>query len=78
MKRFSQCLYTALLSCLLLFTTGCHPVGDKSMSITVIYGATVVLSVIVLTVYCGLIRTKNLWFLLLFSSTDCFLAPAKL
>ena len=68
MKRLTQYFYTALLLCLLFCTAGCHPVGDKSMSITAIYGATVVLSAIVLLVYCRLIRTKNLWFLLLFSS----------
>lgn len=51
-----------------LILSGCGPVGSKAGSITWIYGAAVVLSLLLLAGYCLCIRRRDLWALLLFSS----------
>ena len=48
--------------------SGCGPIGDKSTSMAVIYGATAVLAALLLLGYCTLVHKRQLWFLLLFSS----------
>jgi len=68
MKHIREIVSILLLLCVSVNLSGCHGVGDKSMSITTIYGATVVLSLLVLIAYFALIRKKNLWYCLLFSS----------
>lgn len=50
------------------FISGCGKVGEKSMSMTVMYVITVLLSVILLFSYCMMIHKKEPWFLVLFSS----------
>lgn len=52
----------------LLLLSGCHAIGDKACSLSVIYGITVLLSLFILTGYFLIVRKKNAWFLLLFSS----------
>lgn len=56
---------------LLLFIvslSGCSAIGDKSASLTVIYAATAVLSLLLLIGCCLLVRRNKAWFVLLFSS----------
>jgi len=48
--------------------SGCHAVGDKAASLSVVYGAAAVLSLLLLIGCCVLVRKKKLWFVLLFSS----------
>ena len=51
-----------------LLFSGCNSIGDKSTSMSVIYAVTVFLSLILLVGYCVLVRQKDKWFYLLFSS----------
>jgi len=56
---------------LLLALSGCTGVGDKTASISVIYAAVAVLSLVMLVGYCAVFRKtlkNNVWFVLLFSS----------
>lgn len=56
---------------LLLMTTGlsgCHAVGEKAASLSIIYGAAAVLSLLLLIGCLFLVRKKKTWFVLLFSS----------
>ena len=56
---------------LLLTTTilsGCNAVGDKVESLSIIYGATTALSLLLLIGCIFLVRKKKTWFVLLFSS----------
>jgi len=64
-KRFGGTVASAGMLCAL---SGCGVIGDKSTSMSVIYGATVVLSVLLLVGYCRMVRRREVWFLLLFSS----------
>ncbi len=56
----------------LLFTiiglTGCNTIGDKNASLSIIYGASAVLSLLLLIGCCLVVRKKRQWFILLFSS----------
>ncbi len=65
MKKYG--VYLPLLTAM-YFLTGCSTIGNKSTSMSVIYGVTSVLSFILLIGYCGLLKKKDPWFLLLFSS----------
>ncbi|MBQ9954483.1 MAG: hypothetical protein IJO87_03525 [Eggerthellaceae bacterium] len=56
----------ALLAPLCL--TGCTAIGDKTASLSIIYAATAVLSLVMLVCYLKLARSKDRWFVLLFSS----------
>lgn len=56
-----------LLPFLLLFS-GCHAVGDKATSMSVIYGVTSFFSLALLAGYFALIKKKDLWFYILFCS----------
>jgi len=55
-----------LLAAMLL--AGCGHIGDKAASISVIYGAAAVLSLLLLAGYCALAKKRSLWYLLLFAS----------
>lgn len=58
-----------ILFILMLFSlAGCDRIGSKSISISTIYGAITVISLLLLVTYCVIIHKKELWFLLLFSS----------
>ena len=55
--------------CILLFSLcGCNMIGEKSMSLSVIYVAITTLSLALLGSYCSLAKNKDPWFLLLFSA----------
>lgn len=47
---------------------GCGMVGQKAASMSEAYGAAAVLSLIMLIAYCAVVRKKEVWFLLLFTS----------
>lgn len=51
---------------ILLLLSGCTTTNDKAASVSVIYGACAILSLILLVIYCYAIRQKEAWFLLLF------------
>ena len=53
---------------LLFILSGCSAIGDKSMSMSVIYIATTILSFLLLISYTCYSNKKNVWFLLLFTS----------
>lgn len=57
-----------LIMFLALGLSGCDAVGDKSASLTVIYFAAAVLSLLLLIGCCMLVRKNKGWFVLLFSS----------
>ena len=57
-----------LLLFLILNLSGCSSVGEKDASLTIIYSATAVLSLLLLIGCCLLVRKKKMWFVLLFSS----------
>ena len=48
--------------------SGCNAVGNKSASLTAIYGTAAVLSLLLLVGCCRLVRQNRVWFVLLFSS----------
>jgi len=58
------------LSLIVMFIlSGCATIGDKSASMSIIYGATALLALLLLIGYCCLMQKKDIWFLLLFSAT---------
>ena len=59
-----------LLICamLLLWLTGCSAIGEKTATVSVIYGVMMVMSLLLLLGYCSLMREKDGWFVLLFLS----------
>lgn len=60
--------FIAVFFVILLFLSGCTPIGDKTMNISAIYGAMSVISLLLLLLYRFLIRNRSPWFYLLFSS----------
>ena len=60
--------YTSISLFLTTCLSGCSSVGDKSTSMTIIYGAAAVLSLVLLIGCCLSVRKKRAWFILLFSS----------
>ena len=44
------------------------PIGEKTASISILYGFTAVISLFLLVAYCLIVINKDKWFLLLFSS----------
>jgi len=66
MKKAHTLLYIPLF--LLMMLSGCGPIGDKSMSMSIIYVATTILSLLIFLSYTCISNKKNTWFLLLFSS----------
>jgi len=61
-------IWVLLISMLAIGLSGCGVIGEKSSSMSMIYGATAVISLLLLIVYCFCIRKKETWMLLLFSS----------
>ena len=59
---------TPILLFLILSLSGCNAVGAKSASLTIIYGAAAVLSLLLLIGCLLLVRKNKVWFVLLFSS----------
>jgi len=66
MKKFSFGILGMLF---IIFTLSvCNAIGDKATSMSIIYSATSFLSLIMLVGYFSLIRKKEVWFFVLFSS----------
>ena len=51
-----------------MLLAGCGHIGEKAASISVIYGVAAVLSMLLLVGYCGIVKKKDPWYLLLFAS----------
>ncbi|MBR3786737.1 MAG: hypothetical protein IKJ77_10040 [Firmicutes bacterium] len=51
-----------------LFLNGCGPIGDKTSSMSVIYGVTSALALLLVASYNGAIKKKDFWLQLLFAS----------
>ena len=65
MKKNILFIFTIMLA--IFGLSGCNGVGDKSASLSIIYIAAAVLSLLVLIGYCCMSRKKNAWFVTLFS-----------
>ena len=65
MKKLFSGIFLLFFSCLL---TGCNTIGSKGASISVVYLVAAIFSVVLLIGYCALLKTKDPWFVLLFSS----------
>lgn len=63
-KLYSLCIPTLFT----LILSGCSVIGDKSLSASVIYVATTIISFLILVLYISLTKKKSTWFLLLFAS----------
>lgn len=57
-----------LLPLVPILLTGCSSIGDKAASISIVYGATAVLSLLLLVGYCSMSPKREIWHLLLFAS----------
>lgn len=64
MRKFTY----SIMALLPLLLSACAPIGEKSASMSVVYMATALLSLLLLVGYFVLIRKKTLWFMFLFSS----------
>lgn len=60
--------WAILLLIPLLLLSGCSSIGDKTTSMSVIYCATTVFSLLMFISYCVFIKKKEIWFLILFAS----------
>lgn len=60
--------YIIILTSITITLSGCSSIGDKSASISVIYGSAAILSLLLLIGCCFLVRKSRTWFHLLFSS----------
>lgn len=58
----------SILSLFLLLLAGCSPIGAKAASLSAIYGAAAVLSLLLLVGYYCIASRKDKWYLLLFAS----------
>ncbi len=61
-------LLSGILPVTLILLTSCGAVGDKSASMSIIYGVTAIISLLLLIGYCVFIKKREAWFLLLFAS----------
>ena len=66
MKRLYA--FIPVLIFMILGLSGCSAVGDKNASFSIIYGATAILSLLLLIGCCIIVRKNKAWFILLFSS----------
>jgi len=67
-KSYVPSIIYMLLTVLLL--QGCTPIGEKNSSMSIIYGATAVFSVILFVGYFLTIKKKDIWFFVLFFSVS--------
>lgn len=58
--------HLGVLLSMLICLTGCNSIGDKSASLSIVYGVMAFFALVMLAIYCLLIRKKDLWFLVLF------------
>lgn len=56
------------LALLLPILSGCDTIGAKDSSVSIVYGVTTVISLLLLIGYCTLIKKKETWFITLFAS----------
>lgn len=63
-KLYCLCIPTLLI----LILSGCSVIGDKSLSASVIYVASTIISFLILVLYILFTKKKSTWFLLLFAS----------
>ena len=63
-----QYIYIPVCGAMLLAAGGCAKIGEKSMSLLIVYGAAALLAMLLLAGYGMLIRQKTRWFVLLFVS----------
>ena len=63
----SKAVFVPILT-LLVLLSGCSPIGDKTASVSIVYGAAAVIALLLLIGYCTVARKKDAWYLLLFSS----------
>lgn len=56
------------LTSLLFILGGCDAIGAKSSSVSIVYGITAALSLLLLIGFCTLIKKKEIWFVTLFAS----------
>ena len=61
-------VFTGILISVLLFLTGCSPIGDKSASMTIVYMSTTFFAFVLLLGYCFGVRKKQPWFYVLYTS----------
>jgi len=61
-------IYSPLLLFIICIFTGCGAIGTKTTSVSIIYGVTAILSLLLFITYCYLFYKKDSWFLLLFTS----------
>ena len=66
MKKHMLRIFSLLLGCITL--SGCAASGEKTTSLSVIYGVAAVLSLLLLVGCCRLMQKRKRWFVLLFSS----------
>lgn len=66
MNKYNLC--NPLLLLMLFTLSGCNTIGAKTGSLTILYGITAILSLLLLIGYCCFITQKEIWFLLLFTS----------
>lgn len=67
MKHYNYTGLSAGVLLLPLILSGCETVGAKSMNLSLIYAATMILSILLFIGYCFFMRKKDIWFLMLFS-----------
>ena len=61
------CCFFPLIILITLFITGCNLIGQKNMSISIIYAITSIFSLLLLFGYVCFSRKKDIWFILLLS-----------
>ena len=52
----------------MLLLTGCTSIGEKAAKLSVVYAAAAVLSLLLLAIYCSIVKKKEPWYMLLFAS----------
>ena len=57
-----------LLPLISVLLAGCNAIGDKAASLSIVYGATATLSLLLLIGYCSMSKKRDIWHLLLFAS----------
>ena len=60
--------YCGLLGSIPMLLSACSPIGEKSASLSLVYGFTAILSLLLLISYCFLTQGKHSWLLLLFAA----------
>lgn len=61
---------TAVFACTVIsmLLTACNTIDNKTVNISFLYGITVIFSLILLIAYCTMVKKRDLWFVLLYTS----------